>query len=162
MRRSREQTLSTAFHEAGHAVIGYRVGKRMGWLGLHYVHVVPGFGAEGACKFVRLPPKTQAGWRAVLYMVTAGPMAQFYYDGYQDGGENDYEQIDECLQHVPKSHKSFESRVLRMVRADWPAIKAVAKALARRRFLNGFDFERIMQRVDKREAVRPARARRLP
>jgi hypothetical protein len=52
---------------------------------------------------------------------------------------------------VPKSRNGYDRRVMRMVRTDWAAIDAIAKALVRRRFLNSFDFERIMRRVDKRE-----------
>jgi ATP-dependent Zn protease len=53
MRRSRERTLSVAFHEAGHAVIGYPVGQRLGWRP-YYVHIIPDGHVEGASKFARL------------------------------------------------------------------------------------------------------------
>jgi hypothetical protein len=152
MRRSRERTLSVAFHEAGHAVIGYRVGQRLGWRP-YYVHIIPDGHVEGASKFARLPPKTRAEWRAVLYMVAAGPQAAFGYNGDQEGCEGDWEQIDECLRQVPDLRVSHERQVWRMVLADWPAIDAVAMALVRRRFLKGFQFERIMRRVDKREGA---------
>jgi hypothetical protein len=152
VRPSRDQTLSVAFHEAGHAVIGYRVGQRFGWR-QHYVHIIPEGTSSGASKVARLRPETPAEWRAELYMVAGGLHAQFEHNGDQDGCEGDYEQVDKCLRHVPKSRNFYDRRVLRMVRADWPAIEAVAKALVRRRYLSGLDFERIMRRVDKRKVM---------
>jgi hypothetical protein len=128
MRRSREQTLSVAFHEAGHAVIGYRQSRRFGWIP-NYVHIDPGEG-----------------------MVAAGPIAEFEYDGGEDGWKGDWEQVDACMLYLPRSERFYWSRARQMVLRNWHAIEAVAKLLLRRKYLDGVDLERIIKRADRRAA----------
>lgn len=142
---------NTAYHEAAHAVIGYRAGSRFGWSILR-VHIIPGGGIEGAYALWAPKPWSPEMWRARFYIAAAGPAASVHLDGSQEGCEGDFEKLDECLQNLPNSEQFYYSRAWQMVRRNWNAIDAVARVLLRRKILNGDELVRVIRRSDRKTA----------
>jgi ATP-dependent Zn protease len=152
---------NTAYHEAGHAVVGYRLSNRFGWFP-HYVHIEAGNGVDGATHFAQKRAVTAAEWRAKFYRIAAGPIAEFEHDGSDDGWEGDWDQIDTCMLYLPKSERFYWSRARQMVLRNWHAVEAVARALMDRKYLNGEELERVVQRADARRQTLSSRSSPTP
>jgi peptidase M41-like protein len=146
----------TAYHEAGHAVVGYHLGVR-----LSRVSIIPDADSLGRVtrEFLDLSCS-----EAVLESVLAGPMAQDRLVGHRDGGQDDYIRARGLCQFVTGSAgararaflRDMEEQAARSVDRWWPEIEAVALALLDCPELDEDEFRYLLVRLDG-----PTRAERI-
>lgn len=138
-RRERE---TIAYHEAGHAVAGYRFGQRFAELSIR-----PSSSERGFCRFFdRMKnPKHEA------LVSFAGHAAQRYFwpEDRTPPSRSDFRNI----RYFVNSMSSGEYRALMMeakilVAANWPQVNAVAEGLLEAEFLQGDLFAKIIEAVD--------------
>lgn len=141
--RSRASTLEeVAYHEAGHVVVGHRLG-----VDLASADILPdGQGGNGHTVFnVRPGFRDQPDYiEAVVVTFLAGPVAEARVAGFENPEGSGYD-LDAIAREwlrmlVPRSRyqsrlRELTTRAEALVGESWPQIEAVAQALLRRRSL---------------------------
>jgi ATP-dependent Zn protease len=140
-----ETDISTALHEAAHAVVAYRFGHVCGAVTIEPKDHYRGFAlTEGAWA----DGSRDAEQVVVLF---AGGAAQRHHDPSADlaGCGDDEEQAGELLALMPPgSETRLRDEADRMVRENWRAIECVAEALLEWRTLDSAEWDIIVSAVD--------------
>lgn len=148
---AQEDLLSTAYHEAGHAVIGYRL-----HLESDILTIVPDY-VKGT-----LGSHTQENWdstsdgaREQVIAYFAGSEAQRYADPEADlsGSCSDNEHAAYLLQFVNGgTEKTLRAETANMIRENWAQISAVASELVRAKTLFYEEWSIIIDAIDEGES----------
>ena len=129
-----------AYHEAGHAVIGHRLGLKV-----EYVEIIDEQTGQTAFRFPA-DRNDQAFLRAKLFMLEAGICAQKIHCGSREGCHNDLKEIRKLMRRL-RLDGDYDSPTMEMVRADRAAIPAVAQALLRKGKLSGAQVAGLIRRA---------------
>jgi len=133
---------TAAYHEAGHAVIGYRFGQRFAELSIR-----PSQSERGFCRFFgRLKnPKHEA---LVSFAGHASQILLFPED-QRPPSRPDFRSV----RHIVNSMSAEEYKALVMqakilIAANWPQVRAVAEGLLEAELMQGNLFAAIIEAVD--------------
>ena len=137
---------ATAYHEAGHCVVGLVTGEEP-----TKASVVAGDNFEGATWFdddvhallVDDPPREASEW--YIIRAFAGPMADHRYTGNKtetaSGACEDYSQATELLMRLTaepdRLAAALQARTEAILTEHWPAVERVAAALAEHLTVDG-------------------------
>lgn len=140
----------TAFHEAGHAVIGYRY-----HLLSHHITIIPDpdAGSSGHClqESWDYSPKSAREQIITLYAGEAAAKRRFPdYTGYS-GAEGDFESATDLLRYTDEGTTETElhSQTDSLIKDNWPHICAVAEELIRAKTLSSDEYELIIVALDE-------------
>ena len=163
----KDELTCTAYHEAGHAVVAYLLGRR-----LKRVSIVPNSDAETLGHCQRVPHRnfhpdrigTKFDGRMVDEMVAsiAGPMAEEKFSGrrHTQGAQKDYQMAEDLVAYVTPSfeegrdfYKWVRGRTKRMLDTRWPQVTAVAEALLEKQELAGDKVLKVIGEVRRADAI---------
>jgi ATP-dependent Zn protease len=162
----------TAYHEAGHLVIGMLFGFRCSSVSIRpddargsLGRVVPleGHGGQVAVEISR---GTIDRWVSVLF---AGYAAEVRFapgarDAAREGARGDDDQAETYLERAGMANDStrhlLRARTADLVEQHWAAIESVARALLKHEEFDAREAERICERAVPRELAEPGNRRR--
>jgi hypothetical protein len=166
---------STAYHEAGHAVVAWLQG-----VGLKRISIVRDKSTHGHMRhrsmFGGMPPpdSVEPGASAKFRLekkariCLAGPLAQKKFNSrtYRSWhGSTDHEDAIDFLDYLTQSQeelaayrKLVEIQTLGMLNLHWPLVEAVAAALLERRTFRGPEFKNVIQALSGSSVPRPRTA----
>jgi hypothetical protein len=104
-----------AHHEAGHAVVAFRLG-----VAVACVTIEPFAGREGIVWHKRADHETE------ILISLAGPFAEHQFTGTYLCAGDDEANIQRELAHLPEPRENYEAKAAALVRENWEAIEALA------------------------------------
>ena len=141
----RKRLERTAYHEAGHAVVGYRFGHRFG-----EISIKPDKRRLGYCRFLCNLDNPEHR----ILVLLAGHAAQKAYDpdDKSDPSVTDYRQVWCLSEGMPTgAYLEMFSKADRLVSENMKHIQAIAEALMECETLDGGVWADIIDAVDKGE-----------
>jgi ATP-dependent Zn protease len=141
-----------AYHEAGHAVVGYSLG-----LTIECVTIIPNETSLGHCRY-----RDWEGWASacdpdtLLSVLLAGAVAEEIATGRPSGGSDDRKALGVARTHTAGDRHAAtrvavaRSRTARVLEEHWPAVKAMAVALRKFRELEGAEAMLALARAFRR------------
>jgi Peptidase family M41 len=128
-----------AYHEAGHAVIGYALG-----LEIEQITIIPNETSLGQCRYRDWETSGPADdLDSHLRLILAGAVAEEIAMGAPSRGSDERRALDLALLRSDSEAEAAErvdaarSRIARFLEEHWPVVKALAVALRRDRELDG-------------------------
>lgn len=149
-----KQLISTAYHEAGHAVVATLLGFQF-----QHVTIAPDEDYLGSVLYERYTMFLNVGHRAYAkdlrdYLVAnrAGPLAEERHTGHwnEDGASSDDQHFWSMLWRMYGERQDRHARDLtrqarQLVSAHWPSIERVARALIEEKTIQFDAVERLIQ-----------------
>jgi hypothetical protein len=153
-----------AYHEAGHAVIGYAIG-----LEIEQVTIVPGEGSLGRCRYQGWDDEqAEADFDTALIVILAGAVAEEIAMGAPSRGADEPKALSlvlsQGISEAAAARRIAETRMLvsRFLEGHWPVVKALAVALRKDRVLEGPQAVAVITRVFRKFGVRSPCKHGLP
>ena len=139
----------TAFHEAGHAVIGYRLNL----LG-HYATIIPDprEGTDGLCEQEDWDLYPEGACKQIISLFAGDASAKKKFPDYKgySGAEGDLESSSDLLRYTGGITESeLHSQTALLIEENWPHICAVAEELVEAKTLNSEEYELIIAAIDE-------------
>jgi ATP-dependent Zn protease len=157
--RTAVERARTAYHEAGHLVIGMVLGFRCSSVSIRpdeargsLGRVVPLEGRDGPMADTISRGKVER-WVCVLYAGYAAEVrfAPDAHDAARDGARGDDAQADDSLERAGRTSDStrhlLRARTAELVEQHWAVIESVARALLRHEEFDAVQAERICERA---------------
>jgi hypothetical protein len=148
-----------AYHEAGHAVLGYAMG-----LEIEQITIIPREGSLGRCRYQDWDDEEAADdLDAALIVILAGAVAEEIAMGAPSRGADEPRALALALSQgigeAAAARRIAETRLLVrcFLESHWLVIKALAAALRKDRVLDGPQAVAIITRAFRKSGVRPAR-----
>jgi len=147
-----------AYHEAGHAVIGYAMG-----LEIEQVTIIPGEGSLGRCRYQGWDEAEAVDLDTALIVILAGAVAEEIAVGAPSRGADERRALALSLSHGISEAAAAE-RILgarrfvdRFLEDHWPIVKALAAVLRKERALDGAQAHAVIARAYRKHGVSPSR-----
>jgi hypothetical protein len=142
---TRNERLRAAYHEAGHAVVAWKLGIPIVELA---IETLPGHGelARGLRTIEETRGTTAMHVAAAVFML-AGHCAQVRWDPEcaSRGCEQDRAEANRHANALLVSLRTFEQQAEELVHGDWHRVDALASALVERPVMPGADAVRIIE-----------------
>jgi ATP-dependent Zn protease len=146
------QRRSTAYHEAGHTVVAYRLGVKIEHVSIVPDHDSRGHFAHGYLFCARGHGSDRANLERAIKICLAGPLAQaqFHRRSYRRHGRHDYDCATGLARYLAGSagEREFlryqERQTKSLVEHLWNEIDAVAQALLERDHLSGTEVKGVI------------------
>jgi hypothetical protein len=148
-----------AYHEAGHAFVGYSMG-----LEIEQVTIVPGEGSLGRCRYQGWDDEEAADdLDAAMIVVLAGAVAEEIAMGAPSRGADEPRALGLALSRgiseAGAAQRIAAARLLarRFLEGHWLVVKALATALRKDRVLDGPQAVAVITRALRKSGLRPPR-----
>jgi ATP-dependent Zn protease len=149
---------AVAFHEAGHAVVAYRLGVEVEYVTIVPDHFARAHVALGDLFWAHGRGSDRANLERAIKIDLAGPLAEVRALGRRRGGRTDYERASGLARYLAGAAgereflRHMERRIRALIECYWSEIERVAAALLERDELRGAEVKDVIEAPRRLEA----------